>query len=506
MNLGNIGALVMHRIRCIAASAEGGFKTNNGPSTKDKGPMSQGNNIETRDETSPPQPTQAGRIETCTELIRQAMRCLENNDKDCVMRLIEELIKADCHDGRLIGKEVADGVRGLVHELWSRDSDNYGLRCKLLMLFRSLDVSKSWIRNAMNMSTKTLNKWSIKCGIELKSKAGRINIVKRVVDLLRERFGWDEVRMCETLLKYIGVDAEVLRRYGIEPCDWVHAGFDEVYFMGIALTDLGNSETFKFYKKRKYIKASLSTTNAVDAVLFSLLLPVQPTVKIWWVDRETGIVEVGYFITVRADEWEWANYEELIKRIRTLRPEDVPRLIAGAVDGDGTIEYSFTNSTPYIKITACKACGKRVFLDALQEALGKLGIKSHIYEDKVSNGARLEVRGRNAIKLLRLITPHLRHPLKRLRAKLILMLHDGKIDGKAFTELYEQTEYKDEDKDDPKRCRAIEVLARAAPQTHTRGVDGYAMSASGPLLTQGQGSSRWFQSIAFVCCFLRLLL
>jgi hypothetical protein len=120
------------------------------------------------------------------ELIRQAMRCLENNDKDCVTRLIEELIKADCHDGRLIGKEVADGVRELVHELWSRDSDNYGLRCKLLMLFRSLDVSKSWIRNAMNMSTKTLNKWSIKCGIELKSKAGRINIVKRVVDLLRE--------------------------------------------------------------------------------------------------------------------------------------------------------------------------------------------------------------------------------------------------------------------------------------------------------------------------------
>jgi hypothetical protein len=44
----------MHRIRCIAV---GGFKINNGPSTKDKGPMSQENNLETRDEASLPQPT-----------------------------------------------------------------------------------------------------------------------------------------------------------------------------------------------------------------------------------------------------------------------------------------------------------------------------------------------------------------------------------------------------------------------------------------------------------------
>jgi hypothetical protein len=482
----------------------GGFKINNGPPRVGKGPMHNEEDLKSSNEVSLPKPTQAGRIETCTELIGKAMKCLENNDKECTMRKIEELIKADCHDGRLISKEVADRVRGLVHELWSRDSDNYGLRCKLLMLFRSLDVSKSWIRNAMNMSTKTLNKWSIKCGIELKSKARRVNIVKRVKDLLRERFGWDEVRMCEELMRFIGIDTEMLRRYGIEPCDWVHAGFDEVYFMGIALTDLGNSETFKFYKKYKYIKASLNTTNAVDAVFFSLLLPVQPTVKIWWVDRETSIVEVGYFVVVRADKWEWANYEELIKRIRTLRPEDVPRLIAGAVDGDGSIEYSFTNSTPYIKITACKACGKRVFLDIIEDALGKLGIKSHMYEDEVSNGARLEVYGRNAIKLLRLITPHLRHPLKRLRAKLILMLRDGKIDRETLTTLYDLTEYGD--KDDPKRYHGLEALARAAPQTHTRGVDGYAMSGRDPLLRSGAEVFGMVPVVSICVLFLRLLL
>jgi len=100
--------------------------------------------------------------------------------------------------------------------------------------------------------------------------------------------------------------------------------------------------------------------------------------------------------------------------------------------------------------------------------LGKLGIKSHIYEDEVSNGARLKVYGEDATKLLRLIMPYLRHPLKRLRAKLILMLHDGKIDYDTFDELYNQTKYEDSD-NDPKRFHGLEALAQAAPQTHTHG-------------------------------------
>nr|MCG2895546.1 hypothetical protein [Vulcanisaeta sp.] len=59
------------------------------------------------------------------------------------------------------------------------------------------------------------------------------------------------------------------------------------------------------------------------------------------------------------------------------------------------------------------------------------------------------------------------HPLRRLRAKLLLAYHDGNIDYKTFVELYEQTKYRG--KDDPKRNKALEVLARAAPQTHTHG-------------------------------------
>ena len=43
------------------------------------------------------------------------------------------------------------------------------------------------------------------------------------------------------------------------------------------------------------------------------------------------------------------------------------------------------------------------------------------------------------------------------------MHHDGKIDHNTFKELYESEYY------ELKRGRALEFLARAAPQTHTHG-------------------------------------
>ena len=57
----------MHLVRCIAVSAEGGFKIN-GPPKNGKGPMSNEKELETSNEASLPSPTQVGRIETCTEL------------------------------------------------------------------------------------------------------------------------------------------------------------------------------------------------------------------------------------------------------------------------------------------------------------------------------------------------------------------------------------------------------------------------------------------------------
>jgi len=95
-------------------------------------------------------------IDACTELINQAMRCLENNDKDCVLRKIEELVRNQCHDGRLVGGEIADRVRDLFHELWM--AMNYIEKGELL---RRLNVSKSFLAKALHKPMREI-KWYIK--------------------------------------------------------------------------------------------------------------------------------------------------------------------------------------------------------------------------------------------------------------------------------------------------------------------------------------------------------
>ncbi|MFP3280294.1 MAG: hypothetical protein RXO76_04460, partial [Vulcanisaeta sp.] len=142
----------MHLSKRFAASAMGGFKIINGLPKMGKGPMESEESLKSSNEASLPQPTQAGRIETCTESINKAMRCLGNGDKDCVTRLIEELIKANCHDGRLIGKEIADGVREIVHELWLRS--DYESRCRLLRILKY--ASKKWVKKALHINAGAL--------------------------------------------------------------------------------------------------------------------------------------------------------------------------------------------------------------------------------------------------------------------------------------------------------------------------------------------------------------
>ena len=137
----------------------GGFKIN-GPPKMGKDPMTSKENLKSSNEASLPQPTQAGRIETCTELIRQVTKCLENNDKECIIKTLEELIKANCHDGRrIIGKEITDEVRKLTHELWLVNDD--GSRCELLRMLRGLGVSKSWVAKTLGMNMKNWTSGSL---------------------------------------------------------------------------------------------------------------------------------------------------------------------------------------------------------------------------------------------------------------------------------------------------------------------------------------------------------
>ncbi len=80
----------------------------------------------------------------------------------------------------------------------------------------------------------------------------------------------------------------------------------------------------------------------------------------------------------------------------------------------------------------------------------------------------LVFRGRNAVRLLRRIIKYMHHPIRRLRAELVLALYNGKVSKDEFTKLYEQTKY-ELGAPDVKRNNALEILTRAAPQTHTHG-------------------------------------
>jgi hypothetical protein len=235
-----MGALVMHLIRCIAVSAEGGFKIINGSPKMGKDPMTSKENLKSSNEASLPQPTQAGRIELCQEAIKEARKCLSNGDKECVMRLIEELIKNQCHDGRLIGKEIADGVREIVHELWL--VSNHEEECRLLRILRDLGVSRSWVRITTRITNlRQFNERLERCGIDWENKAVRYEVVKEIEDLLR-RLGWSETKMCEEMWRFVGVDVDEFRMHGIEPCAWLE-GLESLrdlrrpYWFGLRVSD-----------------------------------------------------------------------------------------------------------------------------------------------------------------------------------------------------------------------------------------------------------------------------
>ena len=452
---------------------KGGFKIN-GPPRVGKGPMESEESLRSSNKASQPQPTQAGRIETCTELISKAMKCLENNNRECVTRLIEELIKADCHDGRLIGKEVADGTRGIVHKLWLSYSGDDEHRCRLLMLLRSLGASKGWVRSATRISDlRDLNRWLRRCGISWKSRAMRNDVVKEIEDLLR-RLGWSEVGMCEELWRFVGVDVDEFRRHGIEPCIWLE-GINELsnlrnpYWLGLRASDL----SVKKYNKK--VRLILNTTNAIDAVFFLKILGTirTPSLVVEWKNKAptakyvSRSIALSFYVDLDIGNRPWPiklNADELEKMIKNFNDKELAMFIAGALDGDGSIWY---NGSVNVMISVCKDCPKSFTLDMLKRVIAeRFGIVGS--DRSLETADALMFYGRNAVKLLRHIAKYVHHPLRRLRIELILALYDGRISCEAFEKLYKMTEY-EYGGPDVKRNNALEATTRAAPQTHTHG-------------------------------------
>ena len=461
----------MHLVRCIAVSAKGGFKIN-GPPKNGKGPVSNEKEQDTSTEASLPQPTRAGRIETCMELIRQAMRCLENNDKECIIKTLEELIKSGCHDGRLIGVEIVDKVREIIHELWLRS--DYELRCKLLVrLVVELGVSRNWFRSVFNTNTKMLNKWLGRCDIDWEGRATRYNVAENIEKLLRDKLGWDEVRMCEEMWKYIGIDISAFKRHGVEPCNWLTglkllSDLRRPYWLGLARSDM------IVRRHRNGIELRLKTTNSIDAVFFPALLDAvkAPSLRIECGKEAPAAkyvsesINLAYYIILSADAWPWPiklNADELERIIKGFTDEELAMFIAALLDGDGTIWYS--RKSVYVVIAACKYCPKRFILNMLREAIARrFGIIGDIYSKTYTDA--LMFSSRDAVRLLRFIIPYLHHPLRRLRAELILAYYGRRISRKAFRRLYNMTKYK-RGESDVKRNNGLEALAQVAPQTHT---------------------------------------
>jgi hypothetical protein len=413
------------------------------------------------------------KLELCQKLIEEAMKCLENNDRECVMRLIEELVRNQCHDGRLIGKEVADGVRKIVHELWI--ISNHEEICRLLRMLKSLDVSKKWIIKAC---ATRLNTWLTRCRINWESRITRNNVTKSIENLLRKKLDWNEIKMCEEVWRFIGIDVNVFRKYGIEPCSWLK-GLEELnnlknpYWFGLKSSDLAVSEIVREHEKGVGLK--IDTTNTISAIFFPMLLRTikTPSLKIMWkkaapTAKYVSIsINLSYYVVLNANAWPWPelSVDELERIIEGFTDEELAMFIAGLIDGDGSVWYDY-NSSVYVKISACKACPKRMVLGILRDIIAKrFGIIGRIYP---LNSDDLMFYDESAVRLLRLIRPFVHHPLRRLRIELILALHDGKISREAFEKLYKMTEYEYKGPD-IKRNHALEALARAAPQTHTHG-------------------------------------
>jgi hypothetical protein len=196
-----------------------------------------------------------------------------------------------------------------------------------------------------------------------------------------------------------------------------------------------------------------------------------PNLAIAWYRRVAKYIHESinlvFYVSLNADEWPWPiefSAGELERILNGFNDEELMEFVAGEIDGDGMVWYK---ETAYVGVVACKACSKRFILDVLKRVIAeRFGIVGSIESEKTTD--TLKFSGKDAVKLLRRITKHVHHPLRRLRAELILMLYDGRISPEEFERLYEQTKY-ERGEPDIKHSHALEATIQTAPQTHTHG-------------------------------------
>jgi hypothetical protein len=260
------------------------------------------------------------------------------------------------------------------------------------------------------------------------------NIVRQLEDLLR-RLGWSEVRMCEEIWRFVGVDVDEFRMHGIEPCAWLE-GLE-------SLRDLRRPYWFGFAMGRLVIKKlddkirlELDTKDSIDAVFYPTLLKTVKTPRLDIVRKGEAPTEkptpesitLSYYIDLGPNEWPWPielSAGELERVLDGFGDGELAEFVAGAIDGGGAVWYK---RTAYVGIMACKDCPKRFILDVLKRVITeRFGITGTIKSRRTKDA--LVFRSKNAIKLLGRVVEHLHHPHKRLRAELILAYYSTQHQG-----------------------------------------------------------------------------
>jgi hypothetical protein len=204
----------------------------------------------------------------------------------------------------------------------------------------------------------------------------------------------------------------------------------------------------------------------------------------------TKSIALSFYVDLGPNEWPWPinlNADEFERILNGFNDERLAMFVAGMIDGDGLVRCIFKDNNAYVQvgITACKKCHKSYILNVLRRVIAeRFGIAGSIESQRAANV--LVFSGEDAIRLLRRVTKYMHHPLKRLRAELILALYDERISLEMFGKLYEQTEY-ERRAPDVKRSHGLEALAQAAPQTHTHG----AKTISNPNPRNIEQSSWW---------------
>jgi hypothetical protein len=411
------------------------------------------------------------RLEECTRLIEEAMKCLENGNKECAMKFIGLLIKNQCHDGRVVGREIANEVGELVHRLWL-ESDLVE-RHEVMTWLMGLNVPKTWKMRAIfksknprafnNYVKRYVTEWNPANSQVIQNANVRVRNVIAIEELLRKEFGWNERIMCMRMWRFIGINLITFNEHNIDICGWLDRltanELTDIRWLGWFQSDLVVTDW------KQYLDLLLSTTNTISAIHFAMVLRQIKVPSIYISRYKTKnneeSEEVSYYITIPRTAWPWPlNKRESFEVLRELNRADFIKILAAVTDGDGSVVYH--DGTPIFQITF----GKDDIYEAnlLKELLWtQLGIEASIVKD--DSKMALECHGDNAVQLLSEILPYMTHPLRSLRIKLILMYKSEELSQDVFHEVYDQIIY--EDSNDPKRNNALAVTAYAAPQTHT---------------------------------------